>query len=101
MASVVIYKFKGRYTGNPKYEYQAPEAGATHDCILFIAQASEDGLYGPALIETENYGFSDVVFSGHGLLQTDVLKTEQYQGFAGLYEEALQEGSALVYYPTA
>ena len=45
------------------------------------------------------YGFAEVEFSGFGPLQVDVLDTPRFKGFAGFYEEALREGSALVFYP--
>lgn len=101
MKTVVVYGFEGLFTGNPEYEYETPELGARHKCMLFVAQDSEEGQYERALSECAKYGFSEVAFSGCGALQVEVLSTDQYRGFAGFYEEALEMGNALVYYPNA
>lgn len=99
MGIVAIYSFSGRYSGNPEYEYHHPELGATHRCMLFLRQQADSDEYEGALAECEKYGFSEIVFSRRGVLQVEVLNTDTYRGFAGLYEEALSDGSALVYYP--
>ncbi len=97
--AVIIYAFKGKYTGNAEYEYNHPEMGATHDCMLFFRQESEEPEWGIAGNECSKYGFTDVAFKSAGALQVEVLNTDLYRGFAGFYEDALSAGSALVYYP--
>jgi len=99
MSIVVIYGFSGRYSGNPEHEYRHPELGATHKCMLFFRQPSDSDDYDGAEAECKRYGFTDIAFSRRGVLQVEVLNTDTYRGFAGLYEEALSDGSALVYYP--
>ena len=99
MSIVVIYGFTGTFQPGHEYDYVHPEPGATHKCLLFLAQSDDHPLEEFARSECSKYGFQEVEFSGHGQLKVDVLNTDQYRGFAGFYEEALHEGSALVYYP--
>ena len=42
-----------------------------------------------------------IPITGAGPLKVDVLTTDQFSEFTVFYEEALNEGSALVYYPNA
>ena len=99
MTVVVIYGFKGKYTGNPEYEYKHPEIGDIHKGMLFISQEAESDESALAEYECKKYGFTEIQFSGHGKLQIEALNTDTYRGFAGFYEEALSSGSALVFYP--
>lgn len=99
MSVIVIYGFSGMYSGNSEYDYNHPELGATHKCMLFFRQQADTDDYAAAQSECQRFGFTDIAFSGCGALQVDVLNTDAYRGFAGLYEEALSTGSALVYYP--
>lgn len=47
-----------------------------------------------------NYARSEQVIDLRcGRMQVDALNTDAYRGFAGFYEEALETGSALLYYP--
>lgn len=99
MPIVAIYGFHGTFNGASEYEYQHPEVGATHKCMLFLAQPTDEQVAEAALAECAKYGFDGVEFSGYGPLKVEVLNTPQFKGFAGFYEEALREGSALVFYP--
>jgi putative transposase len=69
--------------------------------IVRIARAKSETRPPFLLSECAKYGFSEANFSGSGALQVEVLSTDQYRGFASFYEEALEMGSALVYYPNA
>lgn len=99
MPIVAIYGFHGTFKGDAEYQYQHPELGASHKCMLFLAQPTDEQLSEAAHAECVKYGFAEVEFSGYGPLQVEVLNTLQFKGFAGFYEEALREGSALVFYP--
>jgi hypothetical protein len=96
---VEIHGFHGTFSGASEYEYQHPEVGASQKCMLFFAQQKDEQVAEAALAECAKYGFAGVEFSGHGPLKVEVLNTPQFKGFAGFYEEALREGSALVSYP--
>ncbi len=99
MTVVMIYGFTGKYSGNAEYTWNHPEAGATHKCMLFLRQNSDSNEYKAAVTECRRYGFTDIENMRYGKLQVEVLNTDLYRGFAGLYEEALQEGSTLLFYP--
>lgn len=47
MSIVGTYGFTGRYSGTSEYEWNHPEAGATHQCMLFLRQESESGSLSP------------------------------------------------------
>lgn len=66
MTIVFTYGFEGTYTGNASYEYDHPEAGATHKCILFLKQSGQESLFDQALLECSKYGFSNVAFGTSG-----------------------------------
>jgi len=99
MSVVAIYGFRGVFAGRDEYDYKHPEVGAEHRCMLFLAQADEFPVEDVARGECTKYGFPEPEFSGYGPLKVEALNTDQYRGFAGFYEEALKDGSALVYYP--
>lgn len=101
MNIVGIYGFTGRYTGTSEYDWNHPEAGATHQCMLFLRQESESGQFEAAMAECHRYGFEAIENMRYGKLVVEVLNTEPYRGFSGFYEEALASGSALVFYPAA
>lgn len=99
MTVVVIYGFTGKYEGNGEYEWNHPELGATHKCMLFLRQESDSSEYQAAVAECRRYGFTEIEDMRYGTLQVEVLNTDLYRGFAGFYEGALQEGSTLLFYP--
>lgn len=101
MITVAIYGFEARFDGPSEYEYRYPEVGAIHKCMLFLAQSTDEGAWELARSECRKYGFVETWAMQFGLLKPEVLNSDAYRGFAGYYEEALREGSALVYYPNA
>lgn len=101
MSVIYVYGFTGIYTGSPEYDYQHPQLGATHSCMLFLRQDEDSDQFLLAEAESRKYGFGEFASARSGKLDIDVLNTDAYRGFAGFYEEALENGSALVYYPNA
>lgn len=99
MTIVAIYGFTGRYSGASEYEWNPPEAGATHKCMLFLKQESDVGQFESAVEECRRYGFDAIEDMRYGKLRVEVLNTDLYRGFSVLYEDALADGSALVFYP--
>ena len=100
MSVVMLYGFTGVYSGDPEYDWDHPELGAVHKCMLFLRQKSESDDFLSAEFECRRYGFTDIHSIRVGKLQVEALNTDLYRGFAGFYEEALKEGSAFVFYPT-
>ena len=95
----MIYKFEDSYSGHSQYAYGAPEPGEPHRCLLFLAQDVERPDYDRAKTECEKYGFEEVVFSGHEKLQSEFLNSDAFRGLAGFYEEAMEKGSSIAFYP--
>jgi len=101
MSVVAIYRFRGTFRVKPEFEEAAPWGGIDRDGMLFVAQetAGRDDVRAVTLC-ARKYDVSDVRILGFGLLQVEVLEQEEYKGFRAQYEKALQDGSALIYYPT-
>ena len=99
MSTIAVYGFEGRFDGPSEYEYRYPEVGATHRCMLFLAQKSAGEGWDLAQAECAKFGFMETWSMTFGLLKPEVLITDGYQRFAPYYEEALHDGSSLVIYP--
>lgn len=55
------------------------------------------------LAETEGakYGFTSITIDNGKQLSVELLNTDEYRKFYSYYEEAMDEGSALAWYPNA
>ena len=95
----MVYGFTGRYAGISEFEWNAPDIGVVHNALLFLRQEEERDAFDLAVTECERFGFDEIRDLRCGRLQVDALSTDAYRGFSGFYEEALAEGSALLYYP--
>lgn len=95
----MVYGFTGRYVGTAAFEWNAPEIGAFHRAMLFLSQDEERDAFDLAQAECARFGFDEISDLRCGRLQVEALNTDAYRGFAAFHEEALAEGSALVYYP--
>lgn len=100
MAVVMLYRLRGRYSGPSEYEWHHPAPGAIHDCLLFLRQETAQEQYSDAELESRRHGFVDLEFFGCGKLDVEVLNTDLYRGFSGFYEAAMNDGCALVFYPS-
>ena len=101
MQKVFIYSFEGSFNGKPEYEYTYPKVGDTHKCLLFVSQSNNELDIEKANSEIAYYGFENINNLRGNSFNVDALNTDLYRGFSGFYEEALQEGSSLVFYPNA
>lgn len=95
----MVYGFTGRYAGTSEFEWNAPGLGVVHKALLFLRQEEECDAFELAHAECARFGFDEISDLRCGRFQVDALNTDAYRGFSGFYEEALAEGSALVYYP--
>ena len=99
MKKIFVYGFEGFFNGKSEFEYTYPEIGATHNCMLFISQPIDELSFEHASIEIARYGFENINNLRGGSMNIETLNTDTYRGFSAYYEEALQEGSSIVYYP--
>jgi hypothetical protein len=97
--TVVLYGFEGEFVGGNEYDYNHPELHHVHKCLLFLAQDREHPDFEFATAECSKFGFAKLKNLTGKPLKVDVLNTDNFRGFAGFYEEALNEGSSIVYYP--
>ncbi|WP_406665092.1 hypothetical protein [Gallaecimonas sp. GXIMD1310] len=100
MKTIILYGFEGEFVGGNEYDYNHPELNHIHKCILFLAQDDQEIDFDLAKAECLRYGFSNIKNITGKALVVDVLNTDNYRVFSGFYEEALAEGSSIVYYPS-
>lgn len=100
MPQVVIYMFYGKFVGGEEYDYSTPDLGASHRAILFMRQDTADFRFSAAAEECKRWGFVDISELKAGTLQIESLNTDGGRKFAGHYEEAMEHGCALAWYPS-
>jgi hypothetical protein len=101
MNSVLLYLCSGVFTGDPELDYQHPEVGAQHKFLLFLRQSESEPSTVLAQNEAVRFGFRSATVENGKLLSVETLNADSHRGFAGYYEEALLEGSAIAWYPNA
>ena len=99
MSKVFIYGFEGTFVGKSEYEYGYPNLNDSHKCMLFIHQVSEESDIEFASKECKKYGFDILSINTGKPIHVEVLNSDNFKKFKGFYEEALEDGSSLVYYP--
>ena len=97
--NVVLYLCEGVFDGPGELDFCAPEVGARHKFLLFLRQHNKNASSTEAAREAQRFGFGAVnVLNGKAL---EVESLNSAQGFSKHYEEALAEGSSLIWYPKA
>jgi hypothetical protein len=97
--NVVLYLCDGVFDGPGELQFRAPEVGGRHKFLLFLRQENPSASSAEAIREAQRFGFGSInVLNGKPL---EVESLSSAQGFAKHYEEALAEGSSLVWYPRA
>lgn len=96
--NVFIYAFEGKFSGNAEYEFNEPELGSSHQCILFLAQESENSNLEAAQKEILKFGLEEVHITKSNRLDTEALNSDEGKKFMPYVEEALEAGSSLVWY---
>ena len=99
MSVVLVYGFTGTFIGKNEYEYSYPNLNDTHQCMLFLFQERDESDIELATNECKKYGFDIISINHGGPLNLEALNTDAYRGFSGFYEEALENGSSLVFSP--
>jgi hypothetical protein len=99
LVNVVLYLCEGQYAGPGVLTFSAPEIGAHHKFLLVLRQVDGTVSYSAATTEAVRFGFTTVtVLNGRPL---DVEALNSMVGFTKHYEEALSEGSSLLWYPNS
>ena len=97
--NVFIYGFKGTFTGTSDVEYAPPEKGAAHKAMLFLRQESASLDFDVAQEEIRRFGFEDIQSLRGNALKVESMNEPKMAVFSKYYEEALESGSSLVWYP--
>lgn len=96
---IFVYGFEGTYSGSSEIEYSNPEAGATHRAMLFLRQDSESVDFDLALAVINKFGFTKIQSLRGNQLKVESMSDPKMAVFPKYYEEALETGSSLVWYP--
>lgn len=99
MNKIYLYGFNGTYSGEPAYDWNSPEKGANHNCLIFLRQSKEIIDFDATTNEIRRFGFEGISGLRGNELKLEALNSDSYRGFSGFYESALQDGSCLVFYP--
>lgn len=97
---VVLYLCKATFDEVRSIPYSDPPApGSTHDCILFLRQPSQEPKLDQTRIAMGVHGWHQVEFRRTGLIESESINSPQWQVFQLHYEECLEHGNSLVWYP--
>ncbi len=96
---IFVYGFEGSYSGTSAVEYTYPEKGATHKAMLFLRQESADLDFDLAQEEIVRFGFEKIQSLRGNSLKVESMNDPKMAVFSKHYEEAIESGSSLVWYP--
>ncbi|CAJ0816814.1 hypothetical protein LMG19087_02885 [Ralstonia wenshanensis] len=99
MATVYLYGGSAKFSGLNAFEWASPAVGSRHRFILFLAQTNDVADSGLALVELEQYGFSEIALGDGRPIVPESLNAPNMDVFRKHYEGALKEGSSIVWYP--
>ena len=98
--TVMLYACKATFVGEGELPYESPpEIGSSHKCILFVRQADNEVDAQKAASLLTQYGWSSVVVTKAAAIQPESLNDPSMQVFQRHYEECLEQGDSLVWYP--
>lgn len=96
---IFVYGFEGTYSGTSAVEYSYPEKDAMHKAMLFLRQESADLDFDLAQEEIGRFGFEKIQSLRGNALKVESMNDPKMAVFSKHYEEALESGSSLVWYP--
>ena len=97
---VMLYQCEATFTGETSVTYAAyPALDSIHRCILFVRQMDNQADMKRAAETLAEWGWSDVVVKSTGAIQAESLNQPSMQIFRQHYEECLEQGDSLVWYP--
>ncbi len=99
VVKVLLYLCEGTYTGASAHSYTAPRPGPARRFILFLRQMTEAPSVADAVSEAARFGFSPITVLNMGPMAPEALNSTP--AFSKHYEEALTNGSSLVWYANA
>ncbi|MFL6698288.1 MAG: hypothetical protein ACJ8GJ_14060 [Vitreoscilla sp.] len=101
MAIVAVYQFRARFRSQTDPMDAPPRVGLSREGLLLLRQDEDLRSDADAIAACEARGAFQAVISVYAPLDPDKLRLPQNRDFLPLYEQALQEGSALSYNPNS
>ena len=99
MPTVFVYLAEATYRGPSEFDWPNPQIGARHKLLLFLAQASNAPSEAEASRELSRFGFAQTRIEPGKQISVESLNAGTMRGLHKHYEEALAEGSSVVWYP--
>jgi hypothetical protein len=99
LTTIYVYLGEATYTGDRAFEWQSPEVGARHKLMLFLAQVADEPQQSVAARELGRFGFAQAELAPGKAIHVESLNAPKMQVFQRHYEEALEAGSSIVWYP--
>jgi hypothetical protein len=98
MSVVYIYRGSGRFGGGA-FEWNNPPLGSKHEFMLVFLQEKDEAMQQAAHAEIDRFGFKQVrLFQGKKIV-VEALNEPANAQFQKNYQDALKDGSSLVWYP--
>lgn len=99
MSSVYIYPGHGTFAGS-QFEWNCPPLASKHEFMLFVRQDVDKPAAHVALDAIGRYGFRQVKLTQQGkAIAAEALNDPKLAHFRQYYEDALDKGFALAWYP--
>jgi hypothetical protein len=98
--TIMLYKCEAAFTGRTSAPYGAyPTLNSVHGCILFLRQADGQADADHAIEILAQWGWTNVVIKAAKPIQAESLNDPSMHVFRKYYEECLEHGDSLVWYP--
>jgi hypothetical protein len=98
MSVIYIYRGSGRFGGGA-FEWNNPPLASKHEFMLFLLQDKDEAMQQAAHAEVDRFGFKQVrLFPGKKIV-VEALNDPAMAEFRKNYQDALKDGSSLVWYP--
>jgi hypothetical protein len=98
MSVVYIYRGSGRFGGGA-FEWNNPPLGSKHEFMLFFLQQEDEPKQQAAHAEVDRFGFKQVMLFPGKKIVVEALNEPAMAMFQKNYQDALADGSSLVWYP--
>jgi hypothetical protein len=101
MAIVAVYQFRAKFRSQIDPMDAPPKVGLSREGLLLLRQEQDIRSDADAIAACERRGAFDAVIQVYGPLDPEKLRLPQNRDYLQLYEQALEQGSALTYNPNS
>jgi hypothetical protein len=101
MPIVAVYEFRARFRSHSDRTDAPPPIGLSRQGMLLLKQEGDVRSDADAIAACLRHDAFDAVVQSYALLDLALLYKPKNQDIVPLYEQALQQGSALAYYPNS